>query len=287
MGAANVAAGLFQGFAVSTSGSRTAVAEQSGAKSQLTGVVGAGLVVVLLLFLNSLLADLPADRARRRRHRRRALADGPRRRSAATGGSGKSALVLSLVATAGVVFFGVLAGIVVAIVLSILMFFRRSWWPHGAVLGQVDGMDGWHDVAGQPGARQLPGIVVYRWEAPLFFANAAAFRRQIRQLARDRQPSWIVLQCEAITDIDVTAADMLEQLDRELNDRGRPPGLRRDARPAAGPHPALRALRHPRPRPLLPHPRRGPRRHRGHEPQRLPRRAAMSQRRDDRDAWWG
>jgi MFS superfamily sulfate permease-like transporter len=119
-----------------------------------------------------------------------------------------------------VVFIGVLEGIVLSIVLSILMFFHRSWWPRGAVLGQVDGMAGWHDIAGQPGARQLPGIVVFRWESPLFFANAAAFRRELRQLARDRNPSWIVLQCEAITDIDVTAAGMLEDLDNELNERG-------------------------------------------------------------------
>ncbi len=219
MGAANITAGLFQGFAVSTSGSRTAVAEQSGARSQLTGVVGAGLVVVLLLFLNSLLADLPQTalaavvitaalslmdlRVLRRYLRVR-----------------KSALVLSLVATAGVVFFGVLQGIVVAIVLAILMFFRRNWWPHGAVLGQVPGLRGWHSVDGHDDAVQIPGVVVYRWEAPLFFANAGEFRQQVRHLAREQQPSWIVLQCEAITDIDVTAADMLRQLDDELNAQG-------------------------------------------------------------------
>jgi high affinity sulfate transporter 1 len=219
MGAANVAAGLFQGFAISTSGSRTAVAEQSGAKSQLTGVVGAGIVVLLLLFLNSLLADLPQS----------ALAAvvitaalslmdlGALRRYARVR---RSALILSLVATAGVVFVGVLQGIAIAVVLSIFMFFRRSWWPHGAVLAQTDGVEGWHDVADQPGARQLPGIVVFRWESPLFFANAPAFRRQVRRLAKERQPSWIVLQCEAITDIDVTAAEILEDLDDELNRDG-------------------------------------------------------------------
>ncbi len=219
LGAANLAAGLFQGFSVSTSGSRTAVAEQSGAKSQLTGVVGAGLVVVLLLFLNSLLADLPQT----------ALAAvvitaalslmdlGVLRRYFQVR---KSSLILSLAATAGVVLFGVLEGIVIAIVLSILMFFRRSWWPHGAVLGAVDGLDGWHNVETFPEARQLPGIVVYRWEAPLFFANAGAFRSQVRRLALEEQPSWIVVQCEAITDIDVTAADMLTLLDDELNTKG-------------------------------------------------------------------
>ncbi len=219
MGAANIAAGMFQGFAISTSGSRTAVAEQSGAKSQLTGVVGAGLVIVLLLFLNSLLADLPqsalaavvitaalslTDVAALRRYAR----------------IRRSALALSIVATAGVILFGVLPGIIIAIALSVLMFFRRSWWPHGAVLGQTAGTDGWHDVATRPDATELPDIVVYRWESPLFFANAAAFRREVRRLAAERHPRWIVLQCEAITDIDVTAAEMLEQLDNELNRDG-------------------------------------------------------------------
>jgi high affinity sulfate transporter 1 len=219
MGAANVAAGLFQGFAISTSGSRTAVAEQSGAKSQLTGVVGAGVVIVLLLFLNGLLADLPQA----------ALAavviaaalslmdlDALRRYLQVR----PSAFWISLAATGGVVFFGVIEGIVIAIVLAILLFFRRSWWPHGAVLGEVDGLDGWHDLAAHPEARQLTGVVVYRWEAPLFFANAGAFRQQVRHLVREHRPDWVVVQCEAITDVDVTAAEMLEQLDVELNAQG-------------------------------------------------------------------
>src|SRR3954451_2743143 len=219
MGASNIAAGFFQGFAVSTSGSRTAVAEQSGAKSQLTGVIGAGLVAVLLLFLNSLLADLPQS----------ALAGVVI--AAALSLMNFSALrkywkvrpssfLLSLVATLGVVFFGVLEGIVVAIFLAVLLFFRRNWWPHGAVLGRTDDSEGWHDVDDLPGAREEPGIVVYRWEAPLFFANAGSFRQAIRKQVRDRDPRWIVLQCEAITDIDVTAAEVLEQLDVELNRAG-------------------------------------------------------------------
>ena len=87
-------------------------------------------------------------------------------------------------------------------------------------MGETDGVDGWHSIATYPDGRQLPGIVVYRWEAPLFFANAGAFRTQIRRLAREHEPSWIVLQCEAITDIDVTAADMLKTLDDELNAQG-------------------------------------------------------------------
>jgi high affinity sulfate transporter 1 len=219
MGAANVAAGLFQGFAVSTSGSRTAVAEQSGAKSQLTGLVGAGLVAVLLLFLSSLLADLPQT----------ALAavvivaalslmdlDVLRRYLQVR----KSAFAVSLVATAGVMLLGVLQGIVVAVMLAILLFFRRSWWPHGAILGKTTDEEGWHAVDAHPDAEQIPGVVVYRWEAPLFFANVSSFRENIRKIVRERQPRWIVLQCEAITDVDVTAAEMLQQLDNELNAAG-------------------------------------------------------------------
>jgi high affinity sulfate transporter 1 len=219
IGAANIAAGLFQGFAVSTSSSRTAVAYQTGAKSQLTGVVGAGLVALLLVFFNGLLKSLPqtalaavviaaafslvdVSTLRRYLHVRR------------------SSFVLSLVATAGVVFFGVLQGILIAVVLSILLFFRRSWWPHGEVLGRIDGEAGWHSNHNGLVAQQLPGIVVYRWEAPLFFANAGMFRQQVRALVRERRPRWVILQCEAITDIDVTAAGVLEQLDLELNDQG-------------------------------------------------------------------
>ena len=141
LGAANVAAGLFQGFPVSTSGSRTAVAEQSGAKSQVTGLVGAATVALLLLFLNSLLADLPqtalaavviaaalslVDVAAVRRYWR----------------VRPTAAIVSLTAAAGVVFAGVLTGILIAIALSILIFFRRNWWPHGAVLGRVAGRGG-------------------------------------------------------------------------------------------------------------------------------------------------
>ncbi len=219
IGAANLAAGFFQGFAVSTSSSRTAVAEQSGAKSQVTGLVGAGLVAILLLFLNGLLADLPQTTlAAVVIVAALSLMDlGILRRYFQVR---KSALALSLVATGGVVLFGVLWGIALAVILAILLFFRRNWWPHGAVLGRVDGLHGWHSLDEYPDARQHRGIVVYRWEAPLFFANCGIFRQTIRHLVRDSKPSWVVLQCEAITDIDVTAAEMLEQLDKELNAAG-------------------------------------------------------------------
>ena len=220
IGAANVAAGFFQGFAISTSGSRTAVAEQSGAKSQVAGVVGAALLVVLLLFFNSLLADLPQSAlAAVVIGAALSLVNLPALRRYAR--ARPSSLVLSLVASLGVIALGVLQGIVVAIFLAVLLFFRRSWWPHGAVLGRSDTVEGWHDVADLEGPTEVPGVLVYRWEAPLFFANAGAFRQQVRKLVQAREPAWVVIQCEAITDIDVTAAEMLEQLDTELNAAGR------------------------------------------------------------------
>ena len=100
------------------------------------------------------------------------------------------------------------------------------------MLGYVHELKGWHGIERYPGAEETPGVVIYRWEAPLFFANAGIFRQQIRKLVVERKPRWVVLQCEAITDIDVTAADMLKGLDRELNEQGHPHGLRRAARHA-------------------------------------------------------
>ena len=219
LGAANLGAGFLQGFAVSTSGSRTAVVEQAGAKSQLASVVGAASVAVMLLFFNSVLTDLPQSAlAAVLIGAALSLLDVPELVRYAR--VRKSALVLSLVASLGVVVLGVLPGIVLAVVLAVLLYFQRGWQPHGAVLGRVDDIGGWHNVGRYPSAREVPGVVVFRWEAPLFFANSAAFRTQIRELVRARQPAWVVVQCQAVTDVDVSAAKMLEQLDRELNDRG-------------------------------------------------------------------
>jgi len=219
IGAANMFAGLLQGFAISTSGSRTAVVEQAGAKSQAASVVGAAAVVVLLLFLNGLLADLPQSvlaavliTAALSLLNLQALVRYSRVR--------KSALVLSLLASAGVIILGVLPGIVVAIGLAVILFFHRSWRPSGAELGRLPATGEWQSIDRHPDARGLPGLVVFRWEAPLFFANASLFRDNVRRLVRDRRPAWVVIQCEAVTDIDVTAAGMLEQLDRELNSAG-------------------------------------------------------------------
>jgi high affinity sulfate transporter 1 len=220
IGAANIAAGLFQGFPVSTSGSRTAVAEQAGSRSQVTGVVGAVVITVVLLFANALmqyvpqptlgaiviaaafsLTDIPGMRRLWRQRR--------------------TEFLLCVVALLGVALLGVLPGILVAVGLSILNVFRRTWWPYQAVLGRVDGIAGLHDTRMHPEAEVLAGLVVFRFDAPLIFANARTFDETIRSLAEDHgELSWIVVAAEPVTDVDTTAADMLQDLDTWLDGRG-------------------------------------------------------------------
>ncbi|MFF4038809.1 SulP family inorganic anion transporter [Streptomyces sp. NPDC001816] len=217
IGAANLAAGFFQGFPVSTSGSRTAVAERAGARTQLTGVVGAALIVLMLLLVPGLFRNLPQPAlAAVVIVASLSLADLPgtvrlwRQR--------RVEFLLSLAAFVGVAFLGVLAGIAIAVALSVLNVFRRAWWPYDAVLGRVPGLEGFHDIRSHPGAQRLPGLVIYRFDAPLFFANARTFRDQVRRLAHgDPRPSWIVVAAEPMTDVDTTAADVLEDLDEALN----------------------------------------------------------------------
>jgi MFS superfamily sulfate permease-like transporter len=220
IGAANIAAGFFQGFPVSTSGSRTAVAAQSGARSQLTGVVGAAVIVLMLLLAPGLLKDLPqpalgavviaASLS---------LADIPgtmllwRQRRTEFG--------VSIAAFLGVALLGVLPGIGIAVALSVLNVFRRVWWPYQTVLGRPHGVAGYHDVRRYPDGDRLPGLVMFRFDAPLIFANARVFRDQVRRISRsDPPPRWILVAAEPITDVDTTAADMLEDLDEGLNARG-------------------------------------------------------------------
>jgi MFS superfamily sulfate permease-like transporter len=220
IGAANVAAGFFQGFPVSTSGSRTAVAEQAGAKTQMTGIVGAALIVLMLVLAPGLLKNLPNPTlAAVVIAASLSLADIPgtvrlwRQR--------RTEFVLSVAAFLGVALLGVLQGIAVAVVLSILNVFRRAWWPYQTTLGRVPGVAGYHDREMYPDAEQLPGLVIFRFDAQLFFANARTFRDQIRRVAAaEPRPRWIVIAAEPITDVDTTAADMLADLDEELNAAG-------------------------------------------------------------------
>jgi MFS superfamily sulfate permease-like transporter len=128
---------------------------------------------------------------------------------------------VSMAAFLGVALLGVLPGIGVAVALSVLNVFRRVWWPYQTVLGRPQNVAGYHDLRRYPDAERLPGLVMFRFDAPLIFANARVFRDQIRRLARtDPPPRWIMIAAEPITDVDTTAADMLEDLDADMNARG-------------------------------------------------------------------
>jgi high affinity sulfate transporter 1 len=220
IGVANVAAGFFQGFPVSTSGSRTAVAEQAGAKTQLTGVAGAALIVLMLLLVPGLLKNLPNPTLA-------AVVIAASLSLADVSGTvrlwrqRRVEFLLTITAFAGVALLGVLEGIAVAVALSILNVFRRAWRPYQTTLGRVPGRPGQHDRRLHPEAEELPGLVIFRFDGPLFFANARTFREQIRALAKgDTRPEWIIIAAEPITDVDTTAADMLVELDKELNAAG-------------------------------------------------------------------
>jgi high affinity sulfate transporter 1 len=220
IGAANIAAGLFQGFPVSTSGSRTAVAAQSGAKTQVSGLVGAAVILLMLVAVPGLFRNLPQPTlAAVVMAAAYSLADFPGLRRLWQ--VRRTEFALAIAAFLGVAFLGVLPGIGIAVGLSILNVFRRAWWPYSTRLGLVDGIPGYHDVHSNPNAEQIDGLVIFRFDAPLFFANTRSFREQIRALAApEPRPRWIVVAAEPITDVDTTAADMLEDLDEALNRQG-------------------------------------------------------------------
>jgi high affinity sulfate transporter 1 len=220
VGAANIAAGLFQGFPVSTSGSRTAVATSAGSRSQVTGIVGAVAIVAMLVAVPGLLRDLPqATLGAVVIAASLTLADIPG--TLRLWRQSHPEFAVSIAAFLGVAILGVLPGIVVAVALSVANVFRRSWWPYQTELGRVPGIPGYHDVRSYPDAELVPGAVIFRFDAPLFFANAHTFRDQIVRLASAApQPQWIIVAAEPITDVDPTAADVLESVDKRINDLG-------------------------------------------------------------------
>ena len=221
LGVANVAGALIGGFPVSSSATRTPVAEAAGARTQVTSLVGAGVVVLLLVVEPGLLTNLPST----------ALAAiviaaalslfdlaGARRLLRLR----RSEFGLSIVSFLGVVLFGVLPGIGIAVGLSLLDFIRHAWRPHDAVLGRVPNYKGYHDTERHPDALQVPGLVLYRWDAPLFFANADLFRIRARAVVRGVEPPvrWLVVAAEPMTDVDTTAADALDELITDLSRAG-------------------------------------------------------------------
>src|SRR4249919_3948991 len=221
LGASNLAAGLFQGFPISSSYSRTPVAEAAGAKSQLTGVVGAIGVALLLVAAPQLLQHLPIS----------ALAA-----VVIASAIGLFEFIdlrriyriqrwefwLSIVCFVGVAAFGAIPGIGLAIAIAVIEFLWDAWRPHHAVLGRVDGIRGFHDIARYPEARRIPGLVLFRWDAPLFFGNAELFRQRLHDGVATSPPPvrQIIIAAEPVTSIDVTSADMLTELDQSLREAG-------------------------------------------------------------------
>lgn len=219
LGAANLAAGLFQGFPISSSASRTPVAEAAGARTQLTGVVGAICIALLLVLAPELLRNLPvsalaavviasaiglfeiADLRRIFRIQRWEF-------------------WLSIGCFAGVAGLGAIPGIGLAIIVAVIEFLWDGWRPHFAVLGRVSGLRGFHDMKRYPDARRVPGLVLFRWDAPLFFANAELFQEQVLQAVIDSPTPVrrVVVTAEPVTSIDVSSADVLAELERKLRE---------------------------------------------------------------------
>jgi high affinity sulfate transporter 1 len=221
LGAANVAAGFFQGFPISSSTSRTPVAESAGSRTQLTGITGAVAIALLLVFAPSLLQNLPNTALAavviasaiglfevldlRRLYRIQ-----------------RWEFWLSIACFLGVAIFGPIPGILFAIIVALLEFVWDGWRPHYAVLGRADGVKGYHDITRYPDALRIPGLVLFRWDAPLFFANAEQFHNHVLE-AVNASPTpvrWFVVSAEPVTSVDVTAADMLIELDDELEKAG-------------------------------------------------------------------
>jgi sulfate permease, SulP family len=221
VGMCNITAGVIHGFPVSSSGSRTAIGHVMGSRSQLYSLIALGCVVVVLVSAGGLLALFPtaalgalvvfaalhlidiAEFRRLARFRR-------------------SELILALATTAAVLGLGVLYGVVVAVVLSILELLRRLSHAHDSILGFVPGIAGMHDIDDHPGAALVPGLVIYRYDAPLCFANAEDFRTRALAAVNDNPGpvEWFVLNAEANVEVDLTALDALDQLRVELASRG-------------------------------------------------------------------
>lgn len=217
LGAANLAAGFFQGFPISSSSSRTPVAESAGARTQLAGVVGALAVVLLLLAAPNLLEHLPTS----------ALAAVVI--AAAIGLIEITDLRriyriqpwefwLSIGCSVSVAVLGAIPGIGLAITIAVIEFLWDGWRPHSAVLGRAQGIEGYHDITRYPDAHLIPGLVLFRWDAPLFFANAELFKERVLNaaVASPTPVRWLVVAAEPVTSVDVTAADVLAELDNAL-----------------------------------------------------------------------
>jgi high affinity sulfate transporter 1 len=221
LGAANLLSGIFQGFPTSASSSRTAVAMSVGSRTQVTGLVAAAGVTLIIIALPGLIAEIPEA----------TLAAIVITASFALFDWGslvwlfrvrRSELLLSVAATLAVLVFGVLVGIAVAIGLSLANFIRRAWRPHSTELAKVKGVAGYHDLERHPEAEVIPGLLIIRYDAPLFFANAPDFGRRLQEMLRaaDRPVHRVLVVANAVTDIDSTGAEILDHVLVDLESKG-------------------------------------------------------------------
>jgi SulP family sulfate permease len=221
LGGANLGSALLHGFPVSSSGSRTAIGHAVGGRTQLTSYFAAATTVAAVLLLAPVLEAFPeaALGAVVVYAATKLVEVGELRRFARFR---RSELVLALVTTVAVLAAGVMWGVLIAVGLSVLDLLRRVAHPHDAVLGHVPGLAGMHDVDDYPEAEEVPGLLVYRYDSPLFFANAEDFRtRALAAVDAAEQPvEWFLLNAEANTEVDVTAVDALEALRTALSERG-------------------------------------------------------------------
>ncbi|QQE64773.1 sodium-independent anion transporter [Leptolyngbya sp. BL0902] len=221
LGIANLGVGLFQGFPVSSSGSRAAIGNATGSKSQVFSLVAFGVVLLVLLFLRPLLVMFPtAALGALVIYAATRLVDLPEFSRLQRFRRGDYAL--AVLTTLGVLATDLLMGVAIAVGLSVIELFARIARPYDAVMGKVPDLPGLHDISDWPGATTIPGLVLYRYDAPLFFANANNFkRRALAAIEAEKAPvEWFILNAEAIAEIDITAADMLNELFDELAERG-------------------------------------------------------------------
>ena len=222
LGVSNLCAGFSQGFPISSSASRTAVPASLGSKSQLVGIVAAVIVVATLLFLSPVLAEIPqAALAAVIIGAAIAIIDvaGFRQLWAVS----RAEFLLAATAALAVMVFDVLIGVLIAVGLSLLVALGRIARPHDSILGAGQDLDGWVDAQTHPSARTLPGLLVYRFDAPLFFANADRYRERLEQLVEENpgEEEWLVLDFEGVGEADTTAIDMLVELLAEHQGAGR------------------------------------------------------------------
>jgi SulP family sulfate permease len=219
--AANFASGLIHGVPVAGSDARTVITDAAGSRTQAAGLFASGAVVAAIFLLAPVMALLP-----------NALL-GAVVIASALSLFDLSGLVriyrvrvpegfLAVATFLGVLVLGILPGVLVAVALALADLVRRAAHPHDAVLGRLSESPGYHDIEQRPGSETLPGLIIYRVDAPLFFANARFVREQVLELidTAEAPARMLVLDCGAMFDLDVTAAEMLNQLDRELDERG-------------------------------------------------------------------